>query len=162
MITFLHLRFSNIRVIIVVVFTNITKIVLYENEISRLKIAIFAFISLNAENRRRNDELKQCLSRAIIAVLFVNKNLYKNNIEFILNLIKTLKKKRFCTNMSQKHHHVEQTSTREVFCSDYILNNKFLKSRDCYYVFDEKSLRTKLLKRHHDNILINHFVDITV
>jgi hypothetical protein len=62
MIAFLHLQFSNIRAIIVVVSANIAKIVSYENEILRSKVATFEFISLNAEKRRQSDELKQCLS----------------------------------------------------------------------------------------------------
>ncbi len=93
MIAFLHLQFSNIRAIIVVVSANIAKIVSYENEILRSKVATFEFISLNAEKRRQSDELKQCLSWAIIAVLSANENSYEDNFEFILNLIKALQEK---------------------------------------------------------------------
>ncbi len=90
MIAFLHFQFSNIRAIIVVVFAYITKIVSYESEISKSEIATFVFISLSAEKRRQNDELKQYLFEVIIAALSANENLYKNNFKFILNLIKTL------------------------------------------------------------------------
>jgi hypothetical protein len=60
----------------------------------RSKVATFEFISLNAEKRRQSDELKQCLSWAIIAVLSANENSYEDNFEFILNLIKVLQKKK--------------------------------------------------------------------
>jgi hypothetical protein len=79
------------RAIIIVVFANIFKI--YESEISKSKIAIFVFILQDAEKRRQNNEVMQCLSRVIIAVLFANKNSYKNSFEFILNFIKVLQKK---------------------------------------------------------------------
>jgi predicted RND superfamily exporter protein len=164
MIAFLHLQFSNIRAIIVAVSANITRIVSYENEILRLKIAIFEFISLNAEKRRQSDELKQCLSRAVIAVLFANKNSYEDNFEFILNLIKVLQEKNVFIQtrfkdivMSNKRQRVKS------FCSGYTLNNEFLKFRDHYYVLDEKSLRAELLKRHHDDTLVNYLnVDKTI
>jgi hypothetical protein len=90
MIAFLYLQFSNICAIIVVVSANITRIVSYKNEILRLEIATFVFISLSVEKRRQNDKLKQYLFRAIIAVLSANENSYENNFEFILNLIKAL------------------------------------------------------------------------
>ncbi len=47
---------------------------------------------------------------------------------------------------------------RDVFVkSDYILKNDFLKFRERYYVFEKEFLRIELLKRHHDDILTNHF-----
>jgi hypothetical protein len=49
MIAFLHLQFSDIRAIIVVVSANIARIVSYESEISRSEIATFVSISLSAE-----------------------------------------------------------------------------------------------------------------
>ncbi len=93
MIAFLHLQFSDIRATIVAVSANIARIVSYENEISRSEIAISESISLNAEKRRQSDELKQCLSRAVIAALSANENSYEDSFEFILNLIKTLQEK---------------------------------------------------------------------
>jgi hypothetical protein len=92
-VVFLHIQFSNVRAIIVAFFAKISRIVLDENEISRLKIAIFVFIFVLSEKRRKCDELTQCVSRAIIAILSENEIFYKNNFEFILNLIKILQKK---------------------------------------------------------------------
>ncbi len=81
------------RAIIVALFAKISRIVLDENEISRSKIAIFAFISVFSKKRRECDELTQCVLRAIIAILSKNEIFYENNFEFILNLIKILQKK---------------------------------------------------------------------
>jgi hypothetical protein len=47
---------------------------------------------------------------------------------------------------------------RDVFVkSDYILKNDFLNFRERYYVFEKEFLRIKLLKRHYDDILTDHF-----
>jgi hypothetical protein len=92
-VVFLHIQFSNVRVIIVALFAKISRIVLNENKISKSKVAIFVFIFVLSEQRREYDELTQCVSRAIIAMLSKNEISYKNNFEFILNLIKILQKK---------------------------------------------------------------------
>jgi hypothetical protein len=92
-VVFLHIQFSSVRAIIVALFAKISRIVSNESEISRFKIATFAFISVLSEKRREYDELTQCVFRAIIAILSKNEIFYENNFEFILNLIKTLQKK---------------------------------------------------------------------
>jgi hypothetical protein len=92
-VVFLHIQFSNMRAIIIALSAKISWIVSNENEISRSKIAIFAFISVLSKKRRECDELTQCVSRAIIAMLLKNEIFYENNFEFILNLIKILQKK---------------------------------------------------------------------
>jgi hypothetical protein len=92
-VVFLHIQFSNVRAIIVARFAKISRIILDENEISRSKVAIFVFIFVFSEKRRECDELTQCVSRAIIAILSKNETFYENNFEFILNLIKILQKK---------------------------------------------------------------------
>jgi hypothetical protein len=89
-VVFLHIQFSSVRAIIVALSAKISRIVLNENEISRSKIAIFVFISVFSKKRRECDELTQCVFRAIIAILSENEIFYKNNFEFILNLIKIL------------------------------------------------------------------------
>jgi hypothetical protein len=91
---FLHIQFSNVRAIIVALFVKISRIVLNKDEISRSKIAIFVFISVLSKKRRECDELTQCVSRAIIAILSENETFYENNFEFILNLIQILQKKK--------------------------------------------------------------------
>ncbi len=90
---FLHIQLSNVRATIVALFAKISRIILDENEILRSKIATFVFIFVFSEKRRKYDELTQCVSRAIIAILSENETFYENNFEFILNLIKILQKK---------------------------------------------------------------------
>jgi hypothetical protein len=89
----LHIKFSNVRAIIVARSAKISRIVFDENEISRSKVAIFVSISVLSKKRRKCDELTQCVLRAIIAILSKNEIFYENNFEFILNLIKILQKK---------------------------------------------------------------------
>jgi hypothetical protein len=92
-VVFLYIQFSSVRAIIVALSAKISRIVSNESQISRSKIAIFAFISVLSEKRRECDELTQCVFRAIIAILSKNEIFYENNFKFILNFIKTLQKK---------------------------------------------------------------------
>ncbi len=157
-VVFLHIQFSNVRAIIVTLSAKISRIVFDENEISRSKIAIFVSISVLSEKRRECDELTQCVSRAIIAILLENEIFYENNFEFILNLIKILQKKNVFVQTRLKNIETSNKRQRDIFVkSDYILKNDFLKFRERYYVFEKKFLRIKLLKRHHDDILTNYF-----
>jgi hypothetical protein len=147
-----------VRAIIVTLSAKISRIVFDENEISRSKIAIFVSISVLSEKRRECDELTQCVSRAIIAILLENEIFYENNFEFILNLIKILQKKNVFVQTRLKNIETSNKRQRDIFVkSDYILKNDFLKFRERYYVFEKKFLRIKLLKRHHDDILTNYF-----
>jgi hypothetical protein len=106
----LHIQFSSVRAIIVALFAKISRIVLNEDEISRSKIAIFAFISVLSKKRRECDELTQCVFRAIIAILSKNEIFYENNFEFILNLIKILQKKNVCVQTRFKN--IEMSNKR--------------------------------------------------
>jgi hypothetical protein len=92
-VVFLHIKFSNVRAIIVALFAKISKIILDEDEISKSKIAIFASISVFSKKRRKCDELTQCMFRATIAILSKNEIFDENNFEFILNFIKILQEK---------------------------------------------------------------------
>jgi hypothetical protein len=83
---------------------------------------------------------------------------YENNFEFILNLIKILQKKNVLIQTRFKNIKTSNKRQRDVFIeSDYILKNDFLKFRERYYVFQKEFSRIELLKRHHDDILTNHF-----
>jgi hypothetical protein len=98
------------------------------------------------------------VSRAIIAILSENETFYENNFEFILNLIKTLQKKNVFVQTRFKNIETLNKRQRDAFVkSNYILKNDFLKFRERYYVFEKEFLRIELLKRHHDDILTNHF-----
>jgi hypothetical protein len=56
-VVFLHIQFSNVRAIIVALFAKISRIDFNENEISRSETAIFVFIFVLSEKRRKCDEL---------------------------------------------------------------------------------------------------------
>jgi hypothetical protein len=92
-VVFLHIQFSSIRVIVVAISAKTSRIVFDENEISRSKIAIFVFVFVLSKKRCQHDELTQCVSRTMIAILSKNEIFNENNFEFILNLIKILQKK---------------------------------------------------------------------
>ncbi len=154
----LHIQFSSVRAIIVALFAKISRIVLDEDEISRSEVATSVFISVLSKKRRECDELTQCVSRAIIAILSENEIFYENNFEFILNLIKTLQEKNVFVQTRFKNIETSNKRQCDVFVkSDYILKNDFLKFRERYYVFKKEFLRIELLKRHHDDILADHF-----
>jgi hypothetical protein len=147
-----------VRAIIVALSAKISRIVLDENEISRSKVATSVSISVLSEKRRKCDELTQCVFRAIIAILSKNEIFYENNFEFILNLIKILQKKNVFVQTRFKNIETSDKRQRDVSVkSDYILKNDFLKFRKRYYVSEKEFLRIELLKRHHDDILTNHF-----
>jgi hypothetical protein len=147
-----------VRAIIVALSAKISRIVLDEDEISKSEVAIFVFISVLSKKRRECDELTQCVFRAIIAILSENETFYENNFEFILNLIKTLQEKNVFVQTRFKDIETSDKRQRDVFVkSDYTLKNDFLKFRERYYVFEKEFLRIELLKRHHDDILTDHF-----
>ncbi len=146
------------RATIVALSAKISRIVSDENEISRSKIATSASISVLSEKRRECDELTQCVSRAIIAILSESEIFYENNFEFILNLIKILQEKNVFVQTRFKNIETSSKRQRDAFVkSDYTLKNDFLKFRERYYVFEKEFLRIELLKRHHDDILADHF-----
>jgi hypothetical protein len=96
--------------------------------------------------------------RAIIAILSKNEIFYENNFEFILNLIKILQIKNVFVQTRLKNIETSNKRQRDVFIkSDYTLKNDFLKFRERYYVSEKKFLQIELLKRHHDDILTDHF-----
>ncbi len=103
-VVFLHIQISNVRAIIIALSAKISRINFDKNEILRSKIAIFVFISVLSKKRRKCDELTQCVSCVIIAILLKNEIFYKNNFEFISNFIKIVSKKMFL------YKHVLKTS----------------------------------------------------
>jgi hypothetical protein len=147
-----------VRATIVALSAKISRIVSDESEISRSEVATSASISVLSEKRRECDELTQCVSRAIVAILSENETFYENNFESILNLIKTLQEKNVFVQTRLKDIETSDKRQRESSVkSNYTLKNDFLKFRERYYVFEKEFLRTELLKRHHDDILADHF-----
>ncbi len=129
-VVFLHIQFSSVRAIVVALSAKISKIDFNESEISRLKIAIFVFIFIFSEKRRKCDELTQCVSRAIIAILSENETFYTNNFEFILNLIKTLQKRMF------SYKHVLKTSKRQTNVNVMFLSNQIIFWKMIFWNFE--------------------------
>ncbi len=157
-VVFLHIQFSSVRATIVALSAKISRIVSNEDEISRSEIATSVSISVLSEKRRECDELTQCVLRAIIAILSENETFYENNFKFILNLIKTLQEKNVFVQTRLKNIETSSKSQRDASVkSDYTLKNDFLKFRERYYVSEKKFLKIELLKRHHDDILADHF-----
>jgi hypothetical protein len=79
-----------------------------------------------------------------------------SNLSWIF--IKTLQKKNVFVQTRLKNIETSDKRQRDAFIkSDYILKNDFLKFRKRYYVSEKEFLRIELLKRHHDDILTNHF-----
>jgi hypothetical protein len=147
-----------VRATIVALSAKISRIVFDEDEISKSEVAISVSISVLLKKRRKCDELTQCVFRAIIAILSENETLYENNFEFILNLIKTLQEKNVFVQTRLKDIETSDKRQRDVSVkSDYTLKNDFLKFRERYYVSEKEFLRIELLKRHHDDILADHF-----
>jgi hypothetical protein len=147
-----------VRAIIVALSAKISRIVLDEDEISRSEVATSVSISVLSEKSRKCDELTQCVLRAIIAILSKNEISYENNFEFILNFIKTLQENNVFDQTRLKNIETSDKRQRDVSVkSDYTLKNDFLKFRERYYVSEKEFLRIELLKRHHDDILADHF-----
>ncbi len=75
-----------------------------------------------------------------------------------MNFIKTLQEKNVFVQTRLKNIETSSKRQRDDFVkSDYTLKNDFLKFRKRYYVSEKEFLRIELLKRHHDDILTNHF-----
>ncbi len=159
MIDVVQLRFSNMRATIIDVHASISRIVSYENEISKSEVATSVFIL--SKKRHLCDDLTQCLSRSIIAFMTTEKNSYDDNFESILNLIKALQQKNvFIQTRFEEIKASDKRRRDDEIQSNYTLKNEFLKFQRRYYVSQKESLRAELLKRHHDDMLIDHF-DVT-
>jgi hypothetical protein len=90
--------------------------------------------------------------------MIIEKNLYDDNFELILNLIKVLQQKNVFVQTSFEEIKAFDTRRRDdEIQSDYTLKNEFLKFQKRYYVLQKEFLRTELLKHYHDDMLIDHF-----
>jgi hypothetical protein len=90
--------------------------------------------------------------------MIIEKNSYDDNFEFILNLIKVLQQKNvFVQTRLEKIKAFDKRRRDDEIQSNYTLKNEFLKFQKRYYVSQKKFLKAELLKRHHDDMLIDHF-----
>ena len=102
--------------------------------------------------------MKQYVSRIVFTALFVDENSYEKNSKNIFKFIKTLQ---IFDALSQRNRieiltaHAQKSNVSKF---KWIVDvDDFFKYENKLYVFNEKSIRVELLKRHHDDILTNYF-----
>ena len=105
-----------------------------------------------------NDRVKQYVSRIAVTALFVDKNSYEKNSKNIFEFIKTLQIFDASTQRNRIEISTAHARKLNVLKFKWIVNvDDFFKYENKLYVFNEKSVRVELLKRHHDDVLTNHF-----
>jgi hypothetical protein len=129
-VVFLHIQFSSVRAIIVALSAKISRIVSDEDEISRSKIATFAFISVLSEKRRECDELTQCVLRAIIAILSENETFYE-----IISNLSWISSRLYKRRMSS-YKHVLKTSKRQTNVNVMFLSNQIILWKMIFWNFE--------------------------
>ena len=105
-----------------------------------------------------NNRVKQYVLRIAVTALSVDENLYKKNSKNIFKFIKTLQI--FDASTQRNRIEILTTYARKLNVSKFkwiVDVDDFFKYKNKLYVFNEKSIRVKLLKRHHDDILTNYF-----
>ena len=105
-----------------------------------------------------NDRVKQYVSRIAVTALFVDENSYEKNSKNIFEFIKILQVSDASTQRNRIEILTAHAQKLNVSKFKWIIDiDDFFKYENRLYVFDEKSIRVKLLKRHHDDMLTNHF-----
>ena len=102
--------------------------------------------------------MKQYISRIAVTALFVDKNSYEKNSKNIFEFIKTLQI--FDASLQRNRIEILTTHARKLNVSKFkwIVNvDDFFRYENKLYVFNEKSIRIELLKRHYDDVLTNYF-----
>ena len=105
-----------------------------------------------------NDRVKQYVSQIAVTALFVSENSYEKNSKNIFEFIKTLQ----IFDASSQRNRIEiltaHAQKSNVSKFKWIVDvDDFFKYENKLYVFNEKSIRVELLKRHYDDMLTNHF-----
>ena len=102
--------------------------------------------------------MKQYVSRIAVTALFVDENSYEKNSKNIFEFIKTLQIFDALTQRNRIEILTTYAQKYNVSKFKWIVNvDDFFKYENRLYVFNEKSIRVELLKRHHDDVLTNHF-----
>ena len=102
--------------------------------------------------------MKQYVSRIVFTALFVDENSYEKNSKNIFEFIKTLQI--FDASSQRNRIEILTAHARKSNVSKFkwtVDVDDFFKYENKLYVFNEKSIRVELLKRHHDDILTNYF-----
>ncbi len=100
-------------------------------------------------------DCKQLVSHAIVRVLIIHEMTYNFDSKFIIELIKILQQEdEFAVRLKAD----ETTSIWKSDVEAWTLNSQeMIKYNELLYVSEDLSVREKLLKRHHDNLLAKHF-----
>ncbi len=100
-------------------------------------------------------DCKQLISHAIVKVLTIHEMIYNFSSKFIVKLIKILQQE---DEFNVKLRADETTSIQKNDVKAWTLNNQeMIKYNELLYVSEDFSVREKLLKRHHDDLLVRHF-----
>jgi len=98
---------------------------------------------------------KQLVSRAIVRVLTIHEMIYNFNNKFVVELIKILQQEDEFTVRLKAN---ETTSIWKNDVKAWTLNSQeMIKYNKSLYVSENLSVREKLLKHHHDDLLARHF-----
>jgi len=100
-------------------------------------------------------DCKQLVSHAIVKVLTIHETIYNFSSKFIVKLIKILQQEdEFAVRLKAD----ETTSIWKSDVEAWTLNSQeMIKYNELLYVSEDLSVREKLLKRHHDDLLAKHF-----
>ena len=105
-----------------------------------------------------NDRVKQYISQTAVTALSVDKNSYEKNSKNIFEFIKTLQTSDASTQRNRSEALTAHAQKSNVLKFKWTVDvDDFFKYENKLYVFNEKSIRVKLLKRHHDDVLTDHF-----
>ncbi len=100
-------------------------------------------------------DCKQLISCAIVKVLTIHETIYDFSSKFIVKLIKILQQE------DEFAVRLKADETMSIWKSDieaWTLNSQeMIKYNELLYVSEDFSVREKLLKCHHDNLLTRHF-----
>ncbi len=100
-------------------------------------------------------DCKQLISRAIVRVLTIHETTYNFSSKFIVKLIKILQQE------DEFAVRLRADETMNIWKSDveaWTLNSQeIIEYNESLYVSEDLSVREKLLKRHHDDLLARHF-----
>ena len=105
-----------------------------------------------------NDRVKQYISQIAVTALSVDENSYEKNSKNIFEFIKTLQI--FDASSQRNRIEILTAHARKSNVSKFkwtVDVDDFFRYENRLYVFNEKSIRVELLKRHHDDVLTNHF-----
>ncbi len=100
-------------------------------------------------------DCKQLISRAIVRVLTIHETTYNFSSKFIVKLIKILQQE------DEFAVRLRADETMNIWKSDveaWTLNSQeIIEYNESLYVSEDLSVREKLLKRHHNDLLARHF-----